>query len=69
MPVFLGVIRACGQLAAETRKACYFWLGKTLSVVTDGRFARQGCPTLPAAARRECLRGAASIDGPLVTFS
>ena len=69
LPVFLGVIRACGRLAAATRNACYFWLGKTLSVVTDGRFARQGCPTLPAGARRECLRGAASTDGPLVTFS
>ena len=33
---FLGVIRNCNLFAGATREACYFWLGKTLSVVTDG---------------------------------
>jgi len=69
MRVFVGVIRACGRLAEEPRSACYFWLGKTLSVVTGGRFARQGCPALAASARRACVEGARSMNGPLITFS
>jgi hypothetical protein len=45
-------------------------LGKTLGVVTDGDFARAGCPQLEAAdARRLCDAGARSMDEALVTFS
>jgi hypothetical protein len=38
--------------------------------MTNGEFERFGCAVLPeASSRRACLRGAAEIDGPLVTFS
>jgi hypothetical protein len=66
---FLGVIRSCNLFAGATRNACYFWLGKTLSVVTDGRFRQDGCPSLARAAREACVAGARSMNGPLVTFS
>jgi hypothetical protein len=53
-----------------TRAACYRWLGKTLAVLTDGEFARTGCPQLvDEDARRECRAGARRLDEPLVTFS
>ena len=49
---------------------CYRWLGKTLGVVSDGKFRTTGCPELPnAAARRACVAGVKSMEGPLVTFS
>jgi hypothetical protein len=49
---------------------CYRWLGKTLGVVSDGTFDTTGCPELPtAAARRACVAGVKSMEGPLVTFS
>jgi hypothetical protein len=66
----VALIRQCEGFPAQTAPACYRWLGKVLSVVTDGRFEQAGCPALPQpAARRECVRGARSSDGPLVTFS
>jgi hypothetical protein len=52
------------------RAACYRWLGKALAVVTDGAFARDGCPRLSRpAARRQCAAGASTMEDPLVTFS
>ena len=49
---------------------CYRWLGKAVSVLTDGAFARDGCPRLRgAAARRECAAGARTMDQALETFS
>ena len=66
---YVGVIRNCAVFRASARRACYFWLGKTLSVVTDGRFRRDGCPALSPAARAACVAGAKSMNGPLVTFS
>ena len=52
------------------RTGCYFWLGKTLAVVTDGAFAEEGCPELQSdAVRRECTAGADSMDEALVTLS
>jgi hypothetical protein len=37
------------------RAACFRWLGKTLAVLTNGTFARSGCPRLATAgARRLC---------------
>jgi hypothetical protein len=60
----------CERFAPAVRGACYRWLGKALAVLTDGEFARTGCPRLAgAAARRECEAGAARMDEPLVTFS
>jgi hypothetical protein len=66
----VGLIRRCDLFDGTTRAACYRWLGKTLAVVTDGRFGDSGCPSLPAgAARDECTAGARSMDEALVTFS
>lgn len=65
------LIKACnttfrGALAI----ACDRWLGKTLGVVSDGEFRTTGCPKLQtAAARKACVAGVKSMEGPLVTFS
>jgi hypothetical protein len=49
---------------------CDRWLGKTLGVVTNGKFRTTGCPKLPTpTAQRACVAGVKSMDGPLVTFS
>jgi hypothetical protein len=66
----VALIRGCDGFAAETRLACYRWLGKVLAVLTDGEFEQYGCESLAdGPARRACLRGAGEIDEPLVTFS
>ena len=69
--ILLDTIQRCDLFAVSaTRNACYRWLGKTLSVLTDGAFAREGCRKLGGAmARRACTAGARSVDEPLVTFS
>jgi hypothetical protein len=65
----LRLIDGCRRFAVA-RSACYRWLGRALAVVTDGAFAREGCPRLVgAAARRECAAGASTMEDPLVTFS
>ncbi len=65
----LGLIRACATVRTFQR-ACYEWLGKTLNVITNGRFERQGCSQLRYAATRvACVRGARSYEGALETFS
>jgi hypothetical protein len=65
----LGLIRACADVRTFQR-ACYEWLGKTLNVITDGKFERLGCSRLRyAGARTSCVRGARSYEGPLETFS
>ena len=68
---FVEVIRECELFTGDrTRTACYEWLGKTISVVTDSEFERAGCPRLSSvAARRACRAGARSAEEPLVTFS
>ena len=66
---FVGVIRNCRLFPGTTRSACYFWLGKTLSVVTNGGFRRKGCSRLAQSARDACVAGGRSMNGPLVTFS
>jgi hypothetical protein len=45
------------------------WLGKTITVVTDGAFARSGCPRLAPGARQACAAGARTSEDALVTFS
>jgi hypothetical protein len=68
--VYVELIDRCELFAGATRGACYRWLGKTLAVLTDGEFARIGCPQLvDKDARRECRAGARTLDEPLVTFS
>ena len=66
---YVELIERCDLFAGATRAACYRWLGKTIAVLTDGEFARAGCPRLAAAARRHCRAGASSMDEALVTFS
>jgi hypothetical protein len=67
--VYVGVIRGCDRFVGATRTGCYEWLGKTISVVTNGRFRTDGCEKLPPAGRTACIAGARSMNGPLVTFS
>ena len=65
-----GLISACAAYAPTARYGCYWWLGKGLNVVTNGRFGRRGCARLPTpVARNACTVGAASYQEPLVTFS
>jgi len=66
---FVRLIGRCTLFSGSTRGACYSWLGKTINVVTDGAFARSGCPKLSGGARRQCAAGARSFEDALVTFS
>jgi len=63
----LRVIARCSWLNGPVATGCYEWLGKVLSVITDGRFEKTGCPHVEQP--QPCLRGARSYEGPLVTFS
>jgi hypothetical protein len=63
------LIGRCDLFAGADRDACYRWLGTTLNVVTDGRFAASGCTRLVGRERDACLAGARAMAGPLVTFS
>jgi hypothetical protein len=66
----VALVDRCATLPAGARDACYRWLGKTNAVLTDGAFARDGCPRLRGApARRACAAGAAAMDDALETFS
>jgi hypothetical protein len=66
----LDLIKDCRIFAGQLSLTCYRWLGKTLGVLSDGAFATKACPKLsPAAARRACVAGVKSMEGPLVTFS
>jgi len=63
----LRLIHPCARAPARARVECYVWFGRTLAVITDGRFR---CSRLgPAAARRACVAGARRMGAPLVTFS
>jgi len=65
----LALIRTCRRLPPEARAECSTWVGKTLSVVTNGRFS-PACDQLDSAADRSaCTTGATHTRGPLVTFS
>lgn len=67
---YVRLIDHCRTFARTPRPACYRWLGKALAVLTDGGFASDGCPRLKgAAARRECLAGARTMEDALETFS
>jgi hypothetical protein len=50
----------CARMRHGERPDCERWFGRTLALVTDGRFA---CPD------HACKQGAALISKPLVTFS
>jgi hypothetical protein len=64
------LISRCAVFTGAARAACFRWLGTTLAVLTDGKFARTGCPRLePERARRLCQAGARSMNDALATFS
>ena len=65
------LIQQCNKIfRGSLAIACDRWLGKTLGVVSDGEFRTTGCPKLPnAQARKACVAGVESMEGPLVTFS
>ena len=66
----LRLIRACADHPRATRAGCYGWFGRTLNVVTDGRFESGGCRRLGTAeARAACVAGARRFEQPLGTFS
>ena len=66
----LALLAACRRLRGGARAGCEAWFGRTFNVVEDGRFLRDGCPRLAAAAERAaCTAGARRWRGPLVTFS
>jgi hypothetical protein len=66
----LRLMRTCKGQPAATRNGCYAWFGRTLNVVTNGRFERSGCARLNIpAARSACVAGARRLGEPLGTFS
>jgi hypothetical protein len=66
----LELIRTCSAFPKEAMWGCYSWFGRTLSVVTDGRFKRGGCSRLdPPHARYSCVAGARRTREALATFS
>jgi hypothetical protein len=65
----LQLIKRCGSLAASSRAGCYSWFGRTLSVLTDGRFAKEGCRQLTSRIGRTwCAAGARRMNDALITF-
>lgn len=66
--VQLNLAEACSQFRSQ-RDACFRWLGKTLNVVTNGRFVTTGCVALYPRDRRSCIAGAATMEAALETFS
>jgi hypothetical protein len=67
---FTRLIGRCELFTGATRSGCYRWLGKAISVLTDGAFEQNGCPKLARAdARRSCRAGARTMENALVTFS
>jgi hypothetical protein len=64
------LIADCEHFAGAVATGCNRWLGKALGVLTDGAFAKTGCPLLATpAARRACGEGVKAMEGALVTFS
>jgi hypothetical protein len=69
-PEQLRLIRTCADLPLTTRWGCFSWFGRTLTVVTDGRFRWQGCAALRTMHEQvTCVAGAERMREPLRTFS
>ncbi len=70
LPLQIKLIRQCADVYHPAQAACYRWLGTALNVVTNGKFADDGCGALTFAATRDtCEAGAEAYEGPLETFS
>jgi hypothetical protein len=70
LDTFVDLADRCEELPGGSVDACYRWLGKVVTVLTDGRFETEGCPRLAGPGPREaCVEGARSADEALVTFS
>lgn len=66
----IGLISDCGAFAKSAQFGCFWWLGLSLNVIANGRFAKYGCPHLGTPFQRSwCAQGASDYQGPLVTFS
>jgi hypothetical protein len=66
----VALIRQCAGVGRRAQHACYEWIGRTLTVVTDGRFRSSGCERLRyLATRSTCADGGRHMGDPLVTFS
>jgi hypothetical protein len=64
------LVSACSRFkVAAERDACASWLSKSLTVATDGRFGKDGCPRVPQAERPACRTGAKAWRQPLETFT
>jgi len=64
------LIRQCANVFHGAQNTCYRWLGMTLNVITNGKFADDGCNELVFdATRKACSEGADAYEGPLETFS
>jgi len=61
------LLRSCARFAPGARAACYSWLGRTLAVVTDGRFSCAAAER--PSARAACIRGEHRAGEALFTFS
>jgi hypothetical protein len=66
----LRLLNTCGGLPSETRSWCFNWISRTLSVVTDGAFAKGACAQLDDERDRvSCTVGSKRTSRPLRTFS
>jgi len=63
----LRLLRSCARAPAHARVDCYAWFGRTLAVITDGRFRCSRAGAVDA--RQACVAGARRMGAPLVTFS
>lgn len=64
------LLNVCSDLPSETRAWCFRWFSRTLSVVTDGAFARRACGQLTEPGdRTSCRLGSKRTSLPLRTFS
>jgi hypothetical protein len=65
----LELVRACGTMPSRTVRECQEWLGRALTVVSNGRFAQEGCARLTSTAQESCRAGAGESRTPLITFA
>ena len=70
LSTLVSFIERCGTLPAGTKAACFVWVGTAMGVMTNGSFAKTGCPSLHSpAARADCVAGVKLMSQPLITFA